>query len=89
MYKTWPNFGIRMNALGFRCGTTGGNCRAYIKDLDSSRYVLVTDNSGCDVGVIGPDNWIVGLYDNDGEVMAWCADGGAIDTALRAVGVQA
>lgn len=89
MYKTWPNFDIRMNTLGFRSGITGGNCRAYIKDLDGSRYVLVTDNSGCDVDAIGPNNWIVGLHDDNGEVMIWYADGGSIDTALRAVGVQA
>lgn len=87
--KTWPLFGVRMNALGFSSGTTGGGCHAYIKTLDGSRYVMVTDNSGCSVDAIGEGNWIVGLYDSDGEVLIHYADGGSIDTALRAVGVAA
>lgn len=88
MSRILPLFGVRMNTLGFRSFTTDGNCRAYIKDLAGSRYVLVTDNTGCDVDGISEDNWIVGLYNADGEVMMWYADGGSIDTALRAVGVQ-
>ena len=88
----WPTFGIRMNTLGFSVTTTGGNCRAYTKQLmtdGAATYVLVTDKSGCGVDGIGPDNWIVGLYDaaTDGEILMHYADGGSIDAALRAVEV--
>jgi len=87
-YKIWPTFNIRMKVLGFSCDQTGGGCRAYIKALDDTRYVMVTDREGCGVDRIGPDNWLVGLYDENGEVSMHYADGGSIDAALRAVGVQ-
>jgi len=75
----------QLKACGFSNDHTGGGCRAYIKALDDSRYVMVTDRDGCGVDRIGEDNWIVGLYDENGEVMIYYADGGPIDAALRVV----
>lgn len=71
--------------LGFSLNETGGGCTAYIKPLDGSRYVMVTDNGGCGVDAIADDNWIVGLYDSDGEVLLHYADGGSIDSAIAQV----
>ncbi len=78
----------KLRSAGFSLDHTGGGCRAYIKALDDKHYLMVTDRNGCGVDRISPDNWIVGLYDENGEVYMHYADGGSIDAALRAVGVQ-
>ena len=78
----------KLRSVGFSLDETGGGCRAFIKALDDTRYLMVTDRDGCGVDRIGDDNWIVGLYDENGEVLMHYADGGSIDAALRAVGVQ-
>jgi hypothetical protein len=88
--KTWPSFGIRMNTLGFTHQNTGGNCFVYGKALDDERHVIVTDSSGINADGIGPDNWMIGLYDTEtgASIAIYQADGGPIDAALRAVGVK-
>lgn len=54
---------------------TGGGCTAYRYEYDNRDYVLITDDGGCGVEFTKDSDFIVGLYNASGEVLAtWLVD---------------